>query len=66
MEKNFVAILMSGDDEKWFSTEQEAWNYIYSRSCDACKNSDINACSAEWGVWTKDEYNELVEEENKI
>ena len=38
MENNFVAILMSGNDEKWFPTEQEAWDYIFSRSCDDCKN----------------------------
>ena len=60
-ENNFVAILMSGDAEKWFPTEQEAWDYIYSQSCESCKNSDIDACSAEWDVWTKEDYNESRE-----
>lgn len=61
MENNFVAILMSGDEEKWFPTEQEAWEYIFSRSCDACKESDIDACSAEWDVSTREEYDEYSE-----
>lgn len=56
--KNFVAILMSGSTEKWFNTEDEAWDYIYSRSCDDCKKSDIDMCAAEWDVWTREEYEE--------
>lgn len=59
-DNNFVAIKMSGDFEKWFTTEQEAWDYILSISCDSCKNSEIDACSSEWDVWTKDEYNEYI------
>ena len=63
MPNKFVAVLLSGDYEKWFPTEKEAWDYIYSRSCDACKNSDIDACAAEWDVWTKEEWDECTEED---
>ena len=64
MEKNFIAVLMSSEtDEFWFKTKKEAWNYIYSRSCDLCKkNRKFDACSAEWDVWTKDEWDEYAQE----
>jgi hypothetical protein len=58
--KNFVAVLMSGTTEEWFDTEEEAWDYIYSRSCEACKQSDSDACAAEWDVWTKEDYEDLT------
>jgi hypothetical protein len=54
MKNNFVALLMSGDTEEWFETEDEAWAYVYSRSCDSCKNSDFDMCSAEWSVFSKE------------
>ena len=61
-ESNFIAVLMSGEtDEYWFETEQEAWDYIHSRSCDSCKeNPEWDSCGAEWDVWTKEEYNECT------
>ena len=59
----FVAVLLSGDHEKWFPTEKEAWDYIYSLSCDLCKNSDMDACAAEWDVWTREEWEEFKDEE---
>ena len=66
-QKNFIAVLMSGEtDEFWFETEDEAWEYIYSRSCDDCKESDIDACSAEWDVWTKEEWDEYTTEEGEL
>lgn len=61
--KEYVAILMSGDHEKWFNTEKEAWDYIYSRRCKECQeNPEWDMCSAEWDVWTREEYLELTEE----
>ena len=56
----FVAIKMSGKDEVWFDSEQEAWEYVYSRSCDACKKDrDFDACSAEWDVMSKEEFDSI-------
>lgn len=53
---------MSGEsDEVWFETEDQAWGYIYSRSCDSCKEDpDFDACSAEWDVWTREEWIEYT------
>jgi hypothetical protein len=55
---NFIPILMSGEsDEIWFESEDEAWEYIYSRSCKECKKDrKFDMCSAEWDVWTKEEF----------
>lgn len=66
MEKNFIAVLMSGEtDEFWFKTKDEAWEFIYSRSCDDCKkNRHFDACSAEWDVWTRDEWNEMLTDDD--
>ena len=60
--KNFIPVLMSGEsDEVWFETEDQAWGYIYSRSCDSCKEDpDFDACSAEWDVWTREEWIEYT------
>ncbi len=52
MKGNFVAILMSGNTEKWFNTDVEAEEYINSVICEpGCKH-----CRAEWGF----------EDENKV
>jgi calcineurin-like phosphoesterase family protein len=58
-EKKYTPVLMSGPNEElWFYTSEGAWEYIYSRSCDSCKeNPEFDACSAEWDVWTREEYN---------
>jgi hypothetical protein len=63
IKKNFIAVLMSGEtDEFWFETEEEAWEYIYSRSCEDCKKDrKFDACSAEWDVWTKEEYDKYTQ-----
>lgn len=54
---NFIAILMSGEcDEHWFETEEQAWAFISSRSCEDCRNSDIDACAAEWDVCNREEW----------
>jgi len=58
----YLAVLMSGNHQQWFDSKQEAWDYIYSRSCQSCKESKIDACSAEWDVWSEDEYNELMQD----
>lgn len=56
MEKDkFVAIYMPGGlKEKWFETEEEAWDYIKSRSCEP----NCIMCEAEWWVLTREEYEE--------
>lgn len=55
--ENFVAILLSGDHKKWFPTEVLAWDYVHDQSCDDCKaNPKYDMCSAEWDVWSKEEY----------
>jgi hypothetical protein len=63
IKKNFIAVLMSGKtDEFWFETKDEAWEYIYSRSCDSCKeNPEFDACSAEWDVWSKEEFDRYTQ-----
>lgn len=64
--KEFLAVLMSGSFKKWFPTKKQAWDYIYSRSCEDCKkNRKFDMCSAEWSVWTKEEYEEYSKKKNK-
>ena len=59
MKGNFVAILMSGNTEKWFNTDVEAEEYINSVICEpGCKH-----CRAEWDIWSKDEWEEFEKEE---
>lgn len=55
MKDNFVAILMSGNTEKWFKAEKEAVEYINSVICEpGCRH-----CWAEWDISSKDEWEEL-------
>ncbi len=57
--KTYIACKMSAGDNDptkgGFKTEDEAWDYIYDRSCDACKQDpEHDACAAEWGVFVED------------
>lgn len=62
MAVEYVAFMMSSDFEKGgFKTKEEAWEYIYSRDCEDCKEYRKKghplggACSAEWDVETKEQ-----------
>lgn len=61
--EKWCAILMSAT-EKYdpskcgFNTEDEAWEYVVSHSCESCRNSDFDMCSAEWEVCTEEDWNE--------
>lgn len=46
-----------------FASEDDAWEFIISRSCDSCKKSDIDMCSAEWEVCTEEEWNSCKEDD---
>lgn len=57
--KDFIPVKLSGpSDEIWFETADDAWEYIYSRSCDSCKEGRRiwDACSAEWTVFTRKQW----------
>lgn len=54
---SYEAIYMPGDgsesdpSKKGFLSEDEAWEYVISRSCDGCKEEGIfSMCAAEWEV----------------
>lgn len=69
-ETKYTAIYMPATDgdsptKNGFATEDEAWEYIYSRRCDSCKeNPEWDMCSADWDVCTDEEW-ESYGNENK-
>ncbi len=61
-------------DGLWFATEDEAWDYVYSRMCSRCReeraralagvgtdrDSAHPACACEWSVETRAEHEEWL------
>ena len=39
-----------------FNSEKEAWEFVHSRSCESCRDSDIDMCAAEWDVDTHEAF----------
>lgn len=62
IKNNFIAVLMSGEtDELWFETKDKAWEYIHSLSCESCKKDrNFDVCSAEWDVWSKEQWDKYI------
>ena len=58
-EDNFIAVQMSGTKSKWTKTELEAEEYINKFLCEP----NYGACRAEWDIWTREEYEDLIKED---
>ena len=52
--ETFEAILVAQEETKWnkggFKSEEDAYEYVKSQSCQDCKESGIDRCAAEWIV----------------